>query len=67
MESWIDLLISAIPGLEGLIDQAEILISAIPGGWGLAASTFLILAVGGIYLLRHFGYVKELFGGNWEE
>ena len=69
MESLVDIILSVIPWFQHLADQAEILITAIPA-WGLAASTFLILAVGGLYTLWHFGYLREIFGGgrdgdNW--
>ena len=65
-ESVVDLLVTAFPGLQGFFDTAEIYITAIPA-WGMAASTFLILAIGGVGTLWHFGYLRELFGGGWRE
>ena len=63
MDSIVELILSVIPQFQHLVDQADILITAIPA-WGMAASTFLILAVGGIYTLWHFGYLRDLFGGE---
>ena len=65
IEDFVDLILSVIPQFQHLADQAEVLITAIPA-WGLATSTFLILAGGVGYVLNHFGYLKELFGG-WDD
>lgn len=57
--------ITAIPHLVAeLVSTAKVVVTATPGGFGVAASTFLILVVGGYYTLRRTGVMKSTFGGG---
>ena len=64
MEDFIRVVIDAFPWLEGVVDVARVVVTATPGGFGIAASTFLILVVGGFYALRHTGVISSPFGGG---
>ena len=61
--------ITAIPGFfEGLISQAQVVVYAIPA-YGRTAGLFLILAVGGGYVLWKSGNLRGLGlggGDGWQ-
>ena len=65
MDHIVDIILSAIPWIEGLISQAKIVVTAIPA-WG-KVTVSIIPIIGSLYLLVHFKLVPNPIGGDSED
>lgn len=67
MEGIVEILVSAFPWLQGVVDVADIVITAIPA-WGVPVGGSIVLAIGGLYLLQHFKLLPNLIkGDDWND
>ena len=68
MDNIIDVIVSAIPWIEGLVSQVRVVVTALPYfGQVLQTSTFIILAVGAYYVLNKTGVIRIHFGGGEDD